>query len=112
MEIWPNPGSQETALLLFRFLSFAVGLFLPRFEFPHQITCELSRMVSYLFKRLNLNRLVINPQTATSLRAYLECAVHGDDMNGAMFWAAQAQRQDQPGAPGYWTRTRSIEWCA
>ena len=48
--------------------------------------------------------LAINPQTAARLRAYLEEAGHGADIDGPLFRPLQAQRQAPRGAPRHGPR--------
>ena len=43
--------------------------------------------------------LAIHPQTAQRIRAYLELAGHGDDLEGPLFPAAQPQSQNAGDAP-------------
>ena len=55
--------------------------------------------------------LAINPQTAARLRAYLDLAGHGADIDGPLFRPLQAQRQAPGRSAGAWTPTRSTAWC-
>ena len=48
--------------------------------------------------------LAINPQTAARLRAYLEAAGHGADIDGPLFRPLQAQRQAGRRTPAYGPR--------
>ena len=48
--------------------------------------------------------LAINPQTAARLRAYLDAAGHGTDVDGPLIPAAQAQWQTTRGAPRHGPR--------
>ena len=54
--------------------------------------------------------LAINPQTAARLRAYLEVAGHGADIDGPLFRPLHAQRQTPDDERRGWTPTRSTAW--
>jgi integrase/recombinase XerD len=57
------------------------------------------------------NSLAINPQTAARLRAYLDAAGHGADIDGPLFRPLMHNGSATRSA-GTWTRTRSTAWCA
>ena len=62
-------------------------------------------------KRGRRDALAMNPQTAARIRAYLDFARHGADIDGPLFrpvkhnWKRRGERRA-------WTQTRSTAWCA
>ena len=55
--------------------------------------------------------LAINPQAAQRIRAYLDIAGHGDQLDAPMFRPLRGNREAARCRPAAWTPTPSTAWC-